>query len=158
VCAKRSLTVKEVLADTRWTVHFRRDMAAHTIVQFNVLWEAVQPVMLENGVRDSLTWKWTNNGTFSVQSAYNIEFDGSIATNRKWQFFLWLAALGRCLTADNHAKRGRYVTHLLLRQALKEKRRTDTRQRIREAHLRTKEGPPGWDPCQTTREATIASA
>jgi hypothetical protein len=62
VCAKRSLTVKEVLADTRWTVHFKRDMAAHTIVQFNVLWEAVQPVMLQDGVRDSLTWKWTNNG------------------------------------------------------------------------------------------------
>jgi hypothetical protein len=54
-------------------------------------------------MRDSLTWKWTNNGVFSVESAYNIQFEGRIATDfhltvwdsdgpRKWQFYALLAA------------------------------------------------------------------
>ncbi|KAM0893052.1 hypothetical protein ACQ4PT_025356 [Festuca glaucescens] len=116
-CTKRSLPVKEALADLRWCRHFKRDLSTTAIVQFTDLLEAVQTVHLHEGVRYSLIWKWTSDGVFSVQSAYNIQFEGRTLSNfhlsvwdsdasRKCQFFAWLAVLGRFLTADNLLKRG----------------------------------------------------
>jgi hypothetical protein len=117
VCTKRALSVRDALAESRWCRHFKRSISPIAIRQFTEVWEAVQNVQLQEDVRDSLTWKWTDNGVFSVQSAYNIQFEGTIATNYhrtiwdsdaplKCQFFVWLAVLGRCLTADNLLKRG----------------------------------------------------
>lgn len=116
VCTKRALSVKDAIADEKWCRHFKRFLPTPAIMQFTILWEVVRSVQLQDGVRDLLVWKWTSDGVFSVQSAYNIQFEGSVAFNfhltvwdsdapRKCQFFVWLAALGRCLTADNLAKR-----------------------------------------------------
>jgi hypothetical protein len=58
---------------------------------------------------------WTSNGQFSVQSAYQLQFDGRITcifpyivwecdAPLKCQLIAWLAALNRCLTAGNLLK------------------------------------------------------
>lgn len=64
-----------------------------------------------------MTWLWTANDTYSASSAYALHFSGCIkppfakmAWNSdappKCQLFAWLALQGRCLTADNLARRG----------------------------------------------------
>jgi hypothetical protein len=77
VCTKRYLSVREALADLRWC---SATSPQWQIVQFSDLWEAAQNVQLAD-VRYSLTWKWTNNGVFTIQSAYNIQFESRIATD-----------------------------------------------------------------------------
>nr|BAD05496.1 cyst nematode resistance protein-like protein [Oryza sativa Japonica Group]BAD05668.1 cyst nematode resistance protein-like protein [Oryza sativa Japonica Group] len=66
---------------------------------------------------DTIRWKLTPDGFFSVSSAYDLFFmarEVSLSGQLVWQtkapskvrFFLWLATKSRCLTADNLAKRG----------------------------------------------------
>lgn len=62
-------------------------------------------------------WRFAANGVFSVSSAYDLFFLTSTKcpfgeaiwktkAPARVRFFLWLAAKGRCLTADNLSKRG----------------------------------------------------
>ncbi len=66
---------------------------------------------------DSISWRWSSNGRFSVSSAYNfLTFDGVDDSNIRhlWslriplriKLFLWLAGRNRLLTADLLARRG----------------------------------------------------
>ena len=116
-CTKRSLSIKDALADNKWIRHLKRQMSPLAVIQFTELWEAIQPVVLHEQVPDTIRWRWTPNGEFSVQSAYLIQFEGRTRTwlpstvwnssaPLKCKFFGWLASLNRCLTADNMAKRG----------------------------------------------------
>ena len=87
------------------------------VIQFTELRASIQQFQHTQDVQDSLKWKWTTNGIFSVQSAYLIQFEGR---TRSWmqstvwnsdaplkcKFFAWLASLNRCLTTDNMLKRG----------------------------------------------------
>ncbi|KAM0905250.1 hypothetical protein ACQ4PT_017523 [Festuca glaucescens] len=56
VCTKRALSVKDAIADEKWCRHFKRFLPTPAIMQFTVLWEVVQSVQLQDGVRDSLVW------------------------------------------------------------------------------------------------------
>jgi hypothetical protein len=77
--------------------------------------------VLTPGQRDSISWRWTSDGVFSVGSAYEFQFEGRfkaafLSSVRdsdaplKCQFFAWLAVLDRCLTADNLQKRAGLMT------------------------------------------------
>lgn len=66
--------------------------------------------------KDSIIWKWTADGKYSVASAYECQFQGAMttfpaakvwkaATEPKCRFFAWLVLHNRVLTADNMAKR-----------------------------------------------------
>ena len=81
------------------------------------LWNELQPIQLTQAQDYSLTWRWTNDGQFSSSSACAATLTANIRppyaklawssdAPPKCQFFVWLAAQDRCLTADNLAKRG----------------------------------------------------
>jgi hypothetical protein len=74
-------------------------------------------VGLQQEVHDSHFWRFTTNDKFSVKSAYEGFFCGSVKFEpferiwRTWplakcQFFVWLVALNKCWTADHLAKKG----------------------------------------------------
>jgi hypothetical protein len=68
-------------------------------------------VELQEGIDDTITWRWTPNGTYSANSAYRMQFIGCIQDNRsdffwkakvenKCKFFDWLMVHRKILTAD----------------------------------------------------------
>ena len=80
------------------------------------LWIFLQEVALQPHP-DTITWRWTTSGNYSMASAYNCQFWGSSApfrTDKLWnaavepkcRFFAWLVLHGKVLTADNLAIRG----------------------------------------------------
>ncbi|BAF07609.2 Os02g0118800 [Oryza sativa Japonica Group] len=86
------------------------------MAQFFQLWDEVHTVEL-NLEEDTIRWKLSSDGLFTVSSAYNLFFMAReicpfseliwhIKAPSRVRFFLWLAAKGRCLTADNLGKRG----------------------------------------------------
>jgi hypothetical protein len=65
---------------------------------------------------DSITWKWTPNGVFTVASAYQCQFLGAFAklpahhigkclAEPKSRYFTWLVLHDKVLTTENMAKR-----------------------------------------------------
>ncbi|KAI4973360.1 hypothetical protein ZWY2020_029068 [Hordeum vulgare] len=72
---------------------------------------------LTTSERDSITWKLTNDGTYSARSAYNFQFEGLVSSDmytavwRSWaptkcKIFLWMALQCKILTADVLLSRG----------------------------------------------------
>jgi hypothetical protein len=87
------------------------------IEKFVSLWIRIQEVHLVQGVKDSITWKWTPDGNYSTRSAYRIQFRGSFAkfprdhiwkahAENKCKVFTRILIHEKLLTADNLQKRG----------------------------------------------------
>jgi hypothetical protein len=86
-------------------------MQSPSSLRFGLCWH-IQP---NTDVPDLVTWKWTDDGSFSVAFACAIQFDGATCCSfhfsvHSWvigfQIFSWLAVRGNCLTADNPLKQG----------------------------------------------------
>ena len=116
-CTVKSISILHALTDGKWMRHFKSNLSQDAISQFTSMWNDLQLVQLSENQEDTLTWRWTANGQFSSCSAYTATLTANIKplfANLAWssdappkcQFFVWLAAQERCLTADNLAKRG----------------------------------------------------
>uniref|UniRef100_A0A0E0IQD2 Reverse transcriptase zinc-binding domain-containing protein n=1 Tax=Oryza nivara TaxID=4536 RepID=A0A0E0IQD2_ORYNI len=100
---------------TSWIRRLQGALSNEALGEFFQLWDEVRDVSLQQ-MADTIKWKLTADGNFSVASAYDLFF---IATedcsngDTLWhsrvpscvRFFMWIALKGRCLTADNLAKR-----------------------------------------------------
>ncbi|CAM0950232.1 unnamed protein product [Alopecurus aequalis] len=116
-CTLRRITIRAAMENGKWIRHLKADLSAASLTQFSALWNLLRDVHLTPGTPDTLIWKWTANGMFSASSAYAAQFIGMIQPSfpqliwtsdapPKCKFYSWLAVLGRCLTADNLARRG----------------------------------------------------
>lgn len=116
-CTLKTISVKAAVMGDKWMRHFKANLSAASIDQFSSLWNVVQHTHLIPDQPDSLTWRWTANGTSSAASASAAMLSAQIKplfaklawssdAPLKCQFFVWLVAQGKCLTADNLAKRG----------------------------------------------------
>ena len=116
-CTLRRITIKTAMTDDKWVRHFKADLSGPAVIQFTQLWTLLLDVQLLHDEPDSLRWKWTANGIYSAQSAYEAQFIGTIRPSfpeliwhadapPKCRFFSWLAVQGRCQTADNLARKG----------------------------------------------------
>lgn len=83
--------------------------------QYILLYSAISPVQL-NQDHDTVRWRWTSIGTYTVSSAYEIQFYGGIIkpiashlwkaeTEPKCRFLAWLILNNSVLTADNLASK-----------------------------------------------------
>jgi hypothetical protein len=110
-------TVQEALVDGRWVRDIRGVLDAQVLMEYLQLWDVLETVSLAPGVSDQHLWTPSTSGQYSSRSAYQRFFIGSIAfepAHRIWKswappkckFFLWLASLNRCWTADRLARRG----------------------------------------------------
>ncbi|BAS76680.1 Os02g0118800 [Oryza sativa Japonica Group] len=113
---RSQLTVAQALTNNRWVRDLQGALSNEAMAQFFQLWDEVHTVEL-NLEEDTIRWKLSSDGLFTVSSAYNLFFMAReicpfseliwhIKAPSRVRFFLWLAAKGRCLTADNLGKRG----------------------------------------------------
>jgi hypothetical protein len=83
--------------------------------EFTLLFMALDSVVLSDQ-DDGISWRWTPNATYSVSSAYEVQFRGTYArfpASRVWKciaepkvkFFLWLILHDKVFTADNMLKK-----------------------------------------------------
>lgn len=110
-------TVQEALDNQQWIEDIRGSLPGQAFYEYFLLWDIMQQVQLSPGVQDQHRWTPSSSGVYSSKSAYSRFFLGSTEfepAKRIWkswvpprcQFFLWLASLNRCWTADRLARRG----------------------------------------------------
>jgi hypothetical protein len=75
---KKKLSVRDALTDARWSRHFRRFLTDESITQFTEVWSLLSNIQISDDIPDSVSWRWTNDGVFSVKLAYAIQFEGAI--------------------------------------------------------------------------------
>lgn len=87
------------------------------MVEYLQLWDALDAVELSTDRPDQHLWTPTASGEFSTRSAYRRYFIGAVGfgpfkrTLMSWaplraKYFIWLASLNRCWTADHLARWG----------------------------------------------------
>jgi hypothetical protein len=116
---RKNQIVAVAMADQKWMRGLRRISTAVGIQEFVELWTRLSQVQLSQQP-DTISWRFTTNGKYSAQSAYNVQFIGTI-TNERWKsiwkakvqnkcrFFTWLAVQLKLPTTDRIIKQGRQV-------------------------------------------------
>jgi hypothetical protein len=73
LASRKNRTVQHELQNNNWIRLLRgRITSAVHIEEFVFLCVRIQDVHLQQGVRDSITWRWTPNRVYSTHSAYRI--------------------------------------------------------------------------------------
>jgi hypothetical protein len=115
IAKKRS--VQEALEGLKWVDDIRSSLQAQALLEFLLVWDILQEVQLNPDVPDHHCWTSSNSGTYSAKSAYGrfcmgaIQFEPAGRIWKSWapprcNFFLWLASLNRCWTADHLVRKG----------------------------------------------------
>jgi hypothetical protein len=114
---QKSRTVYEALLNNRWVSDLTGNLPADVLMGFFCIWDVTRGIHLQPGISDQHRWLPTANGQYSSKSAYDCFFAGSVyfePSERIWRtwapqkckFFIWLASLNKCWTADRLARRG----------------------------------------------------
>jgi hypothetical protein len=109
--------VHQALTHHKWIDHIYPPTSQEEVIQYVRLWEAVRGVELDNSIEDEITWRWTADGEYTTQSAYQVQFIGVFSkikitpiwrakAERKCRFFAWTLLHKKILTANNLLKRG----------------------------------------------------
>jgi hypothetical protein len=110
-------TVQEGLDGNKWISDIRGALTVGVITKYLHLWNILTEVQLLQGVEDSHFWRFATNGQFTVKSANESFFRGSVEFEhyeRVWKmwapakcrYFIWLVANRKCWTADRLAREG----------------------------------------------------
>ena len=76
--SRKNSSVQHELWNNNWMRSLRGKItSAVHIEEFASLWIRIQDAHLQQGLRDSITWRWTPDGVYSTRSAYRIQFQGS---------------------------------------------------------------------------------
>ena len=113
--AVRNRTVAQALQNRAWVADIVGSLTVQVIIEYLRTWELVDEFALQPEVPDKHIWKLSKTGTYSSKSAYEAFFVGTIKFapwRRIWRtwapmkcrFFIWLAVLNRCWTAERLAK------------------------------------------------------
>ena len=108
-CKRRSL--REAVEEQRWVQDLRGRITTDLLPTFVQLWQAAAALNLVDGMADAFSWRCTDSGSFSVASAYRLQFAGSLTSPllapiwRAWapakhRLLAWLMVQNRVLTAD----------------------------------------------------------
>ncbi|WVZ92630.1 LOW QUALITY PROTEIN: hypothetical protein U9M48_038679, partial [Paspalum notatum var. saurae] len=118
--AKRGVkrrTGQDALDSNAWARDIREGLLAASLVEYLQLWDTLADFELHPGIEDQHIWTPSSIGEFSTQSAYHSFLVGAVGFEpwkenwKTWapprcKFFIWLAMLNRCWTADRLAHRG----------------------------------------------------
>jgi hypothetical protein len=115
---RKGTSVQQELQNNTWMNRLRNKISTpQHIEEFVSLWIRIQAIHLQEGVRDSITWRWTADGCYSTRTAYRIQFKGAYSrfnteliwkadAENKCKVFMWILVQEKILTADNLQKRG----------------------------------------------------
>jgi hypothetical protein len=56
-CTRKTLWVREVLVDARWTRHLRWTLSGNAITQLTQIWTLLEHILPNADVPDLVTWK-----------------------------------------------------------------------------------------------------
>ncbi|XP_073355564.1 uncharacterized protein [Aegilops tauschii subsp. strangulata] len=99
-----------------WISDIHGHLSPAAALEYFDLWCHLQVIVLSQEP-DTISWRWTENGTYSASSCYNALFTGS-TSSKHWRliwksgaplsvkFFLYLASVNRCWTTDRLERRG----------------------------------------------------
>jgi hypothetical protein len=113
---RKRRTVREALVERSWITDITGALSALALWQYVQVWIRLRSVQLSEEP-DRLVWRWTTNGQYTSKSCYNALFEGALVSSswrlnwKSWapprvKFFIWLACLDRCWTAERLARRG----------------------------------------------------
>lgn len=111
----KTRSVAKELSNLNWIRNCKGIDSPQLIEEFVLLFMALSDVVLTQQ-DDEIIWRWTDSGKYTMASAYNCQFLGSMATfqpDSLWQaktkprcrFFAWLVMHDRVLTAENMLKK-----------------------------------------------------
>jgi len=115
---RKNNSVAHELTNNTWIKSLRGKITTTVqIEEFVSLWIRLQQVHLQPETQDSISWKWTTDGTYTSSSAYRAQFLGSYRGHKtsliwsakaenKCKLFAWVLIQNKLLTADNLARRG----------------------------------------------------
>ncbi|WVZ62277.1 hypothetical protein U9M48_012041 [Paspalum notatum var. saurae] len=115
---RKNKSVAWELSGENWIKTLRRKITTTVqIEEFVSLWTRLRDFQLQLDLPDSIVWKWSPDGIFSVNSAYRAQFYGSYShlnANFVWKaqaepkckIFAWILLQDKLLTANNLAARG----------------------------------------------------
>jgi hypothetical protein len=109
-------TGAQALQNRRWVHGIKGALTVEVLIDYLLIWDMVDGVILRQDVPDHYKWKLTQHGTYSSKSAYEAFFLGSIKFGpwrRIWKtwapprckLFIWLVFHNRVWTADRLARR-----------------------------------------------------
>uniref|UniRef100_A0A8I6Y312 Reverse transcriptase zinc-binding domain-containing protein n=1 Tax=Hordeum vulgare subsp. vulgare TaxID=112509 RepID=A0A8I6Y312_HORVV len=114
IAQRKQTTVAAVLRQTPLNIQFRRALIGNRWVRWLHLVRRLMDISLSD-YPDSIRWRLTTNGTFSVKSMYDHIIDTSpisksmniwkVKVPLKIKIFMWFVHKGVVLTKDNLAKR-----------------------------------------------------
>jgi hypothetical protein len=79
---RKNRTVAREFQGHFWLRQMRRMNSTTQVREFILLRQLIQQVHLHKEREDKLTWRWTSNGAYSANSAYRVQFLGSIQDDR----------------------------------------------------------------------------
>jgi hypothetical protein len=108
---RKNITVMRALANNKWISHISPIQSAEELRDFIELWDGLTTVNLRQEIKDEIKWKWTRDGQYSAQSAYQIQFMGrrkkpafnpiwKAHTEPKCKIFAWILLPHKILTAN----------------------------------------------------------
>lgn len=112
---RKRLTVQMAVQEYRWINHILPILNSQEMMEYMALWEQVGMVQLQEGMEDTIRWRWTPDGEYTTRSAYQIQFEGSYnklklspiwkaQVEPKCRFFAWTLLHKRILIANNLMK------------------------------------------------------
>jgi hypothetical protein len=112
---KGNTRVKDGLSGT-WLQDCGPDFGEEALAEFFGLWRLLANAQLIPEQDDVLVWRWSEDGTFSAKSAYNVFFAGMTSAptaSQVWRsrapygckFFMWTASWDHRWTADRLLRR-----------------------------------------------------
>uniref|UniRef100_A0A8I6YHX2 Reverse transcriptase zinc-binding domain-containing protein n=1 Tax=Hordeum vulgare subsp. vulgare TaxID=112509 RepID=A0A8I6YHX2_HORVV len=114
IAQRKQTSVAVVLRETPLNIQFRRALIGNRWVRWLHLVRRLMDITLSDCL-DSIRWRLTTNGTFSVKSMYDHIIDSSpipksmniwkVKVPLKIKIFMWFVHKGVVLTKDNLAKR-----------------------------------------------------
>jgi hypothetical protein len=113
----RRRTVAAALTDASWLRDIAGALTVAVIMQYLMVREQVDNVVLDASTRDTVRWKWCSSGSYSAKSAYSISFIGQtalmgakelrkISAPSKCKMFLWLVLQDLCWTSKRLQRHG----------------------------------------------------
>jgi hypothetical protein len=113
---RKRKTVQQALRDNSWVRDISGSLPAEVIVKFLVIWDLTQNIQLQHGIPDAFRWLPGASGEYSAYQRFlagSVYFEPGERIWKSWappkcKFFIWLASLNRCWTADRLARRGLY--------------------------------------------------
>lgn len=106
----KNRTVAVELRDNTWIRSLANKSTIQELKEFLELWVLLSDVHLQHGSSDTVKWRWTDSGQYSVRTPYLMQFQGNFvslkpgkiwkaAAEPKCRFYAWLVLHNRTLTS-----------------------------------------------------------